>query len=95
MALLINKLIRIYANKVTQSAGLRVALSNSIKQIDAVWSLTVWHEEGNKIIRPEKWTEKTFDADCVSAGYDFDEILPDDNTYIVTIKIRNWSVTNY
>ena len=57
--------------------------------------MTVWHEKGNKIIFPEKWSKDTYDADNKSVGYEFDNILPDDNTCIVTIKISKWSVTNY
>ena len=56
--------------------------------------MTVWHEEGNEIIFPEKWSNDIFDANNDSLGYDFDNILPNDNTCIVTIKISKWSVTD-
>jgi len=75
--------------------GLYVYKHGNTQTIDAAWSMTVWHEEGSKIVLTKPDCHKTFFKKSQGYASHITESLPEENTFIVTITISNWNVTNY
>ena len=75
--------------------GLYVYKHDKTKTIDAAWSMSVWHEEGRKIILTKPDCQKTFFKKSHGYASHINESLPGENNFIVTINMSNWNVTNY
>lgn len=75
------------------------------KKITAEWSTTLWHEEGNRIVL-EKLQKYTFShrrwptgtgvyiRDDDSCTYVKKPKIADEDNFITTIKILQWTVTD-
>lgn len=79
-----------------------LAIEGYEKNQAITWGMSVWHEEGNTIIFTCDQHETTFHAKNAAVvpycswGPSIPETLPEeeDNNFIITIKISQWTATD-